>query len=75
MNVLRKLAEQQKNQRALKNKNRNLKQSLDKKLSENLSSKTNKLEEVKKSTQNLGDIMKESNSENENNEEIVTEKI
>ena len=32
--ILRKLAEQQKNQRAPKNKNRNLKQSHDKKLSE-----------------------------------------
>ena len=47
---LRKLAEQQKNQRAEKNKNRFLKQTLDKKLAESLSPITKKLDEVNKST-------------------------
>ena len=45
---LRKLAEQQKNQRGEKNKNRNLKQTHDIKLAESLSPITNKLDEVKK---------------------------
>ena len=48
---LRKLAEQQKNQRAEKIKNRILKQTHDVKLSESLSPITKKLDEVNKSTQ------------------------
>ena len=48
---LRKLAEQQKNQRAEKIKNRNLKQIHDVKLAESLSPLTKKLDEVNKSTQ------------------------
>ena len=80
---LRKLAEQQKQERALKIKNRFLKQTHDVKLAENLSPITKKLDEVnkstqesltpinekldtiKKSTRRVGDIIKESNSENE----------
>ena len=58
--ILRKLAEQQKNQRAEKIKNRNLKQTHDIKLTENLSPITEKLNEVKKSTQDLGDVIKKS---------------
>ena len=50
---IRKLAEQQKNQRALRIKNRILKQSHDIKLAESLSPNTKKLEEVKESTQKL----------------------
>ena len=57
---LRKLAEQQKNQRAEKIKNRILKQTHDIKLAESLSPITEKLDEVKKSTQELGDVIKES---------------
>ena len=72
---LRKLAQQQKEQRALKIKNRILKQTHDKKLAESLSPITKKLEEVKKSTKKVGDILKESNSENENNQEIVPVEI
>ena len=68
---LRKLAEQQKNQRALKVENRILKQTHDIKLAESLSTVTKNLEEVNKSTKKLGDNIKESNSENENNQEIV----
>ena len=45
---LRKLAEQQKNERALKIKNRILKQTHDDKLAESLSPITKKLDEVKK---------------------------
>ena len=59
---LRKLADQQKNQRALKIKNRILKQTHDDKLAESLSPITKKLDEVNKSTQKVGDIIKDSNS-------------
>ena len=58
--TLRKLAEQQKNQRAEKIKNRVLKQTHDIKLAESLSPITEKLVEVKKSTQDLGEIVKKS---------------
>ena len=68
---LRKLAEQQKEQRALKIKNRILKQTHDVKLAESLSPITKKLEEVNKSTKKIGEVIKESNSENVNNQEIV----
>ena len=50
---LRKLAEQQKNQRAPKNENRILKQTHDVKLAESLSPITKKLSELNESTQNL----------------------
>ena len=55
----RKLAQQQKEQRALKIKNRILKQTHDITLAESLSPITNKLEE---STKKVGDIIKETNS-------------
>ena len=51
---LRKLADQQKNQRALKIKNRILKQTHDIKLAESLSPITKKLEEVNETTKKLG---------------------
>ena len=57
---LRKLAEQQKNQRAEKIKNRILKQTHDIKLAESLSPITEKLDEINKSTQELGDVIKAS---------------
>ena len=67
---LRKLAEQQKNQRAEKIKNRILKQTLDVKLAESLSPITTKLDEtseklsdvIKESTQNLGNVIKDNNT-------------
>ena len=59
---LRKLAEQQKDQRTLKIKIRILKQTHDVKLAESLSPITNKLDEVNESTQKLGEIVKESNT-------------
>ena len=60
---LRKLADQQKNQRALKIKNRILKQTQDIKLAESLSPITKKLDEVNKSTKQVGDIIKKSESQ------------
>ena len=60
--LLRKLSEQQKNQRALKIRNIILKQIHDVKFAESLSPITKKLHEVKKSTQKLGDVIKESNT-------------
>ena len=66
-----KLAEQQKIQRALKFKNRFLKQTQVGKLAENLSPITNKLENINESTEKIGEVIKESNSENENNQETV----
>ena len=72
---LRKLAQQKKEQRVLKIKNRILKQTHDVKLAESLSPITKKLEEVNKSTKELGEIVKESNSENVNNQEIVPVEI
>ena len=72
---LRSLAEQQRNQRALKIKHRILKQTHDNKLAESLSPVTKKLEEVDKSTENLGDVIKNSNSENENNQKVVPVEI
>ena len=70
MDNLRKLAEQQKEQRALKIKNRILKQTHDFKLAESLSPITEKLDEtnknlgdvIKESTQNLGNVIKENNT-------------
>ena len=69
---LRKLAQQQKEQRALKIKNRILKQTHDIKLAEYLSPITDKLDEddtskklgevIKESTQNLGNVIKENNT-------------
>ena len=56
---LHKLAEQETNQRAPKIKNRFLKQTHDIKLSESLSPITKKLDEVKKSTQKLREIVQE----------------
>ena len=55
---LRKIAQQQKEQRAIKRKNRTLKQTHDEKLAETLSPITKKLDEVYKSTQEVGDIIK-----------------
>ena len=58
LDKLRKLAEQQKNQRAEKIKNRILKQTHDVKLAESLSPIAKKVDEVNKSTKEVGDIIK-----------------
>ena len=68
---LRKLAQKQKEQRALKIRIRISKQTHDKKLAESLSPVTKKLEEFNKSTKKVDDILKEPNSESQNNQEIV----
>ena len=72
---LRKLPEQQKEQQALKIRNRFLKQTHDIKLAESLSPITKKLEEVRKSTKKIGEVNKGSNSENEKIQEIVPVEI
>ena len=59
---LRKLAEQQKNERALKIKNRLLKQTHDIKLAENLSPMTKKLDTINDSTKEKSEVIKETNS-------------
>ena len=59
---LRKLAEQQKEQRARKIKNRILKQTHDIKLAESLSPRTDKLDEVKGSSHEVGEIIKKNNT-------------
>ena len=69
---LRKLAQQQKEQRALKIKNIILKQTHDIKLAESLSPITKKLDET---TKKLGEVIKGSNSENSKNQEIVPVEI
>ena len=63
---LRKLAEQQEKQCAIKIKNRNSKQTHDKELAENLSPISKKLDIVKESTKKLGEILEKSNVEDEN---------
>ena len=60
---LGKISEQQRNQRAPKIKNRFLKQTHDIRLAENISPIAKKLEGVKESTPNLGDVIKESQRE------------
>ena len=59
---LRELAQQQKERRALKIKNRILKQTHDIKLAESLSPITKKLDTINESTQKISDVIKESNS-------------
>ena len=59
---LRKLADQQKNERALKIKNKILKQTHDVKLAESLSPITKKLDTINDSTKQITDAIKESNS-------------
>ena len=59
--ILRKLAEQQKIQRAIKYKNRILKQTHDKKLSKNLSPITKKLESINESSKKLFEKIEKTN--------------
>ena len=72
---LRKLAQQQKEQRALKIKNRILKETHDIKLAESLNPITERLDKIKKSTKKIRKVINPSNSENENNQEIVPVEI
>ena len=71
---LRKLVEQQKEQRAQKIKNKILKETLDKKLAESLLPITKKLDEVKESTQEIGDVIKKSQPAFENTPQTAIEK-
>ena len=63
---LRKLAEQQKNQRAEKSKNRILKQTHDIKLAESLSRTTKKLDTINGSIKQLGELVKKTDVEDGN---------
>ena len=76
--ILRKLEEQQKEQRAIKIKNRISKQTHDVKLAKSLSPITKKLDEVNKFlspiTKKLDEMVKESNSENKK-EMVITPSI
>ena len=69
---LRKLAEQQKEQQALKIKNKIVKQTHDVKLAESHSPITKKIEE---STRKITEVSNPQNSENENSQEIVPVKV
>ena len=69
---LRKLAEQQKNERALEIRNRILKETHDNKLAESLSPRTKKLDKINKSTKKIRKVIKTSNSEN-NQERVPVE--
>ena len=62
---LRNLAEQQRNQRAEKFKSKILKQTHDIQLAENLSPIAERPQEVIESTKKIGEVSKESNSENQ----------
>ena len=64
--ILRKLAEQQKNQRALKTKNGISKQIHDIKLAQSLSALTKKLDTIIESTKQLGKLVKKSDVEDRN---------
>ena len=66
LNNLRKLAQQQKEQRANKIKNRILKQTHDVKLAEPLSPITRKVDTINESTKQLGEIVKNSDLEDGN---------
>ena len=72
---LRKLAVQQKSQRALKIKNRILKQTHEIKLAESLSPITKKLVVFNKSTKNLGELVKKSDVEDGNTQTPAIENI
>ena len=65
-NNLHKLAEQQKNQRVLKIEGKISKQTHDVKFAESLSPITKKLDIITNITENLGDVIKESNLKNDN---------
>ena len=60
---LRKLSEQEKNERALKIKNRILKQTHDVKLAESLSPITKKLDTINESAKKISEVIRESHSE------------
>ena len=72
---LRKLAEQQKSQRALKIKNRILKQTHDGKLAESLSPITKNLDTINETTKQLGETFKKSDVEDGNTQTTAIENL
>ena len=72
---LRKLAEQQKEQLALKIKNRSLKQTQDVKLAESLSPINKKLDAINESTEQIGELVKKSDFEDGNSQTPTIETI
>ena len=72
---LRELAEQQRNQRALKIKNRILKQTHGIKLAGSLSPITKNLDTINECTKQLGEIVKKSNVEDGNTQTPAIESI
>ena len=75
INILPKLAEQQKDQSALKIKSRILKQTHDIKLAQSVSPITKKLDNIKESTKHLCDIVKKSDVEDGNSQTPAIESI
>ena len=69
--ILREIAIQQKNQRAIKIKNRVSKRTHDIKLAKSLSPTTEKLEKVKETARKTGDKLKESNCEKETPQLVI----
>ena len=63
LNNLRNLAEQRKEQRALKTKYRSLKETHEVKLAKSLSPMTKKLDVIKEATKHFGELVKKSNVE------------
>ena len=70
LDTLRKLAQQQKQESALKIKNRILKQTHDIKLAESLSPITKKLDTINESTKQLDELVKKSDVEDGNSNNI-----
>ena len=70
LNILRNLSEKQKSQRALKIRNRILKQTHDIKLAESVSPITKNLDQVNESTQKLGEVIIKSTSQKDTNTDI-----
>ena len=75
LNKLRNLSEQQKNQRALRTKNRILKQTHDIKYAESLSTITKKLDAINGSTKQFRGIVEKSDVENGNTQTPAIENI
>ena len=73
--ILGKLAEEQKNQRALKIKNGILKQTHDLKLAESLSPITKKFNEIKETTRKPGRLFKKSDVEDRNSQTPAIENV
>ena len=73
MKNLGKLLQQQRNQRAIKIKNKTLKQFHAKKLAESFKPTTKKLEEVNESSKTLTEVFEKSDSENETPTQLAIE--